>query len=138
MSHTRLWIVAAIIASAIGIGFLLSVPHTGDVAGSEDRMKAASPVAPPVALRDSFKKGVHTITGFVEAPDACAAALAQASLEGDAPETRRIVVAISFEESEGVCLELPTRADFSATLAAPAGVPLAATVNGIAATTTAP
>lgn len=136
MSHTRLWIAAAIIAAAIGIGFLFSVPHTSDVALSEEP-DAASPTAPSVALRDVFKKGVHTITGYVEAPDACATASAQALLEGDAPETRRIVVAVSLEEGEGVCLELPTRADFSATLAAPAGVPLAATVNGVAATTTA-
>lgn len=136
MSHTRLWIVATIIAVAIGIGFLFSVPHTSDVALPEEP-EAASPTAPSVALRDIFKKGVHTITGSVAAPDACAIVVAQALLEGDAPETRRIVVALSLEESEGVCLELPTRVGFSATLAAPAGVSLEATVNGAAATTTA-
>lgn len=136
MSHTRLWIAATIIASVIVAGFLFSVPHTSNVALSEEP-EAASPAAPSVALRDVFKKGVHTITGSVEVPDACATASVQALLEGDTPETRRIVVAVSLEESEGVCLELPTRADFSATLAAPAGVPLTATVNGAAATTTA-
>lgn len=136
MSHTRLWAAAAIIALAIGIGFLFSVPHTSDVALSEEP-EAAGPTAPPVALRDVFKKGVHTITGSVEAPDACTTASAQAFLEGDTSETARIVVAVSLEGGEGVCLELPTRASFSATLAAPIGVPLSATVNGVAATTTA-
>lgn len=138
MSHTRLWIAAAIIATAIGISFLSYVPHTSDIALPEEEVGTKSLVAPPVALRDSFKKGVHTITGSVEAPDACATAIAEASLEGDATTTRRIVVAISLVESEGVCLELPTRVLFSTTLAAPAGIPLAATVNGVAATTTAP
>lgn len=135
MSHTRLWAAAAIIASAVAAGFLFSVPRTGDVAPAEE-LETAGPASPAVSLRDSFKKGVHTITGSVEVPDACTIASAQALLEGDAPEAQRIVVAISLEESEGVCLELPTRVGFSATVAAPAKTPLSATVNGVAATTT--
>lgn len=135
--HQRLWVAAAIIASLIAAGFLLSVPHTRDIALPEEP-KMASTTTPTVTLRDVFKKGVHTITGSVEAQNACAVVTAQASIDGDAPETRRIVVAVSLKESGGVCLELPTRVNFSTTLAAPAQIPLTATVNGLAATTTAP
>lgn len=135
MSHTRLWAVAAIIASAVVVSFLFSVPRTGDVAPAENP-EAASPATPAVSLRDSFKKGVHTIAGSVEAPDACATVSAQASLEGDTPEDQRIVVAVSLEGGEGVCLEVPTRMSFTVTAVAPAGTPLSATVNGVAATTT--
>lgn len=136
-SHTRLWVAAAIIAFLIAAGFLLSVPHTHDIALPK-KPEAASPVVPSVALRDVFKKGVHTITGSVEAPNACTTVAAKALLEGDAPEAQRITVALSLEKNEGVCLELPTRVSFSATLAAPARLPLSATVNGSPATTTAP
>lgn len=135
MSHTRLWVVAAIVASAVVVSFLFSVPRTSDVAPAGE-LSAARSAAPAISLRDSFKKGVHTITGSVEAPDACTTASAQALLEGDTPEQQHIVVAVSLEGGEGVCLELPTRVSFSATVAAPAGIPLSATVNGAAATTT--
>lgn len=137
MSHKRLLVVAAIVASAVVASFLFSVPRTGDVSAPAEEARVENLVPPAVSLRDSFKKGVHTITGSVETPDACATASAQALLEGDAPENQHIVIAISLEESEGVCLELPTRVGFSATLTAPAGVPLSATVNGAVATTTA-
>lgn len=132
--HTRLRAAAAIIALAVAAGFLFSAPRTGDVAPAEEP-KAANPATPFVSLRDSFKNGIHTITGSVEAPDACATAVAQASLEGDTPKARRIVVAISLESGAGVCLQLPTRTNFSATIAAPAGVPLSAAVNGVSAAT---
>lgn len=133
--HQRLWVAAAIIAAIIIAGFLFSVPHTRDIATTP---ASPGPTTPSVALRDVFRKGIHTITGSVEAPNACATVAAQANLEGDTPETRRIVVAVSLEEGKGVCLELPTRVNFSTTLAAPAQIPLTATVNDVAASTTAP
>lgn len=131
MNHKRLWVAATIIAVVVLAGFVLSVPHTRDI-------KKVLPVqdeetrTPPVTLHDSFKKGVHTITGSIETPNACANIAAQANLVGEG-----IVVAVSMPADTGVCLQLPTRTTFSTTIAAPAGLPLSATVNGAPATTTA-
>lgn len=136
MSYTRLWIAAAIIASVIVVGFLLSVPHTRDIAATTPPL--VNPVTPSVILHDTFKKGVHTITGSVEAPNACAVVTAQASLESGTSGAGSIRVALSLESGAGVCLQVPTRVNFSTTLAAPASLPLSATVNGSPATTTVP
>jgi hypothetical protein len=134
MSHKRLWVVAGIIAFIIVGGFVFSVPHTRDVA----RISVSEGVTavPLVTLHDVFKKGTHTITGSLLAPDACTTLTARASLQGDASSTESIQVALSMPSNAGVCLELPTRMNFSTTIIAPAQVPLSATVNGIAATTT--
>lgn len=137
VGHMRLWVAAAVIASLIVAGFLLSVPHTRDIV--ETAKPPASPILPPpVTLHDVFKKGVHTITGSVEARNACTTVTAQASLEGASPEAQNIRVALSLESDAGVCLQMPTRINFSTTLVAPAQLSLIATVNGLAATTTAP
>jgi hypothetical protein len=137
MPNTRFWVAAAIIAVVIIASFVLSVPHTIDIAVFS--APPAGPAAPPlVTLHDTFKKGVHTITGSLEAPNACAIVAAEASLESDASGEESIHVALSLESDAGVCLQLPTRMDFSTTLEAPAGIPLSATVNGAPATTTAP
>lgn len=135
MSQKRLWIAAAIIGAFIIVGFLISVPHT-----TPDSMSAspfeATPV-PSVALRDSYKKGQHTITGSVMASTACAAVTAEATLQEVASSTGRIVVALSLSTDTGVCLQLPTPFGFSVTLAAPAALPISVTVNGVEASTTA-
>ncbi|MFA6519398.1 MAG: hypothetical protein WCT41_01070 [Candidatus Paceibacterota bacterium] len=136
MNHKRLWIAAAIIAVAIFIGFVLSVPHTRDVGDSKFSQNAA-PSVPSVSLRDSFKKGVHTITGSVEAPNACASASAKASLAGEGSESA-ILVALTLKDDGGVCLQVPTRVTFSVTISAPVDLAIIATVNGESATTTAP
>lgn len=135
MSQKRLLVVATIIASVILVGFVLSVPHTRDLPVESLALKA-SPVIPEVALRDVYRKGVHTITGSIEVPDACTAVSAQASRIGDASSTESILVEISMPEDSGICLERSTEARFSATVTAPAGLPMTATVNGVAATTT--
>ncbi|MDE2021731.1 MAG: hypothetical protein KGI71_02295 [Patescibacteria group bacterium] len=134
MNHTRLWIAAAIIAIVIVAGFVLSVPHTREVA----QTPAPQPVAavPSVTLHDVFKKGIHTITGSLEAPDACTIVTATTSLEGDASSTQDILLAVSMPPDTGVCLQLPTRMDFSTTAAAPALTPITVTVNGVVASTT--
>ena len=136
MKHTRLWVVATIIALAVFIGFVLSVPHTRDLG----RLPASQsvPAVPAVTLHDAFKKGVHTITGSIEAPNACTIVSAQANLIGDASSTQSIQVAISMPIDAGVCLELPTTMTFKVTVAAPAQIPLSATVNSVVATTTSP
>lgn len=137
MNQTRLWAAAAIILVVVIAGFALSVPHAREVpAAPPSPAEALS--APLVTLHDAFKKGTHTITGSLEAPDACTTASAAASLTGDASSTESILVAIQMPADSGVCLRLPTRAAFSATISAPSGLPLTATVNGVAASTSAP
>lgn len=135
MNHKRLWVAAAIIAIVIIVGFVLSVPHTRDI-GTVGSLQNVATSAPIVSLHDSFKKGVHTITGSIEAPNACASVSAQASLVGDAANASGILVALSLEKDSGVCLQVSTPINFTATISAPARLPITATVNGEAATTT--
>lgn len=131
----RLWAAAGIIALVVVVGFALSVPHTRDLE-NPSAAKSVQQVIPPVVLHDSFKKGVHTITGSVEVPNACTNVTAAASLINDASHTQVIQVALSIPFDSDVCLELPTSVSFSTTLAAPADLPFTATVNGQPATST--
>jgi len=135
MNRMRLWISAAIIAFVILVAFALSVPHTRDL-GPESASIAPAATVPTVALRDAFKNGTHTITGSVETPDACTTVSASASVSGSASNTEGILVALILESDPGVCLQVPTRADFKTTVSAPAALPITATVNGSIASTT--
>jgi len=133
MSHKRLLIAATIIAALLAVSFFFSVPHTREVT-LESVVSDATP-APVVELRDTFKKGVHTITGSLSAPNACASVSASALLT-EASSTQAISVAVSMETDTDVCLQVPTKMNFSTTLTAPARLPLVVSVNGISATTT--
>ncbi|MDE1919301.1 MAG: hypothetical protein KGH56_01235 [Patescibacteria group bacterium] len=135
MKHMRLGAAASIIALVILVGFVLSVPHAREVAAPQEQKSEAS--TPTVILRDTFKKGVHTISGSVEAPNACTSAGATASVAG-ASTTPSILVAISLPVDTGFCLQAPTQVSFQTTVAAPARLPISVTVNGEAATTSAP
>lgn len=135
MNYSRLWVLATIIAVVLLGGFVLSVPHTRD-SGTTLPSENATPNTPAVSLHDSFKKGVHTITGLIEAPNACVTITAEASLTGEAPNNTGILVALFLPEDVGVCLQVPTRVNFTTTVSASAGLPITATVNGMAATTT--
>jgi len=130
MNHQRLWIAAAIIAFVLIAGFVISVPHTRDVADTSELENKADNI-PLVTLHDSFKKGVHTITGSINAPNECTIVTANAILGTD-----EILIALSVPEDSGVCLQLPARINFSATISAPANLPIKATVNDLTATTT--
>ncbi len=133
MSHKRLLIVAAILAGVILASFALSVPRARDIAplaGGEN----SSVETPSVALHDSFRKGIHTITGSVKAPNACTTASASAALVGDASNPTGILIEISLPEDTGVCLKRSTAMKFSTAITAAASLPLTATVNGAAAT----
>lgn len=136
MSHRRLWVSAAIIAFIIGIGFVFSVPHTRDVEEASTLSRVPEDV-PHVSLRDSYRRGVHTITGSLLAPNACATATASSSLTGTASTTESILVEVSLSAAEGVCLQLPTRISFETTITAPARLPLTVLVNGSVASTSA-
>jgi len=135
MKQKRFWTATFILASVVFIGFAISAPHTHDVAQMKPASTAAAAV-PLVTLHDSFKKGVHTITGSLTAPDACAIVTANAQLSGTASSTKGILITISMPSDVGTCLQLPTSMNFSATISAPAKVPLSATVNGHEASTT--
>ena len=135
MTHKRLLVASAIIALLLVIGFALSVPHTRDVIQTPASPQETASV-PSVKLRDTFKKGLHTITGTIETPNACTAVSAVASLTG-ASSTPSILVAISVPKDAGVCLQVPAVATFSMTIVAPVHLPITATVNGAGATTSA-
>lgn len=130
MTHTRLWIVATIIASIIVAGFALSVPRARDGA-----LPPAAPmqeeITPTVSVRDVYRKGVHTITGSLIAPNACMSAEAEASLQDGG-----ILLSITMPEDSGVCLQEETMARFSTTITSSNGLPIRTTVNGKDATTT--
>ena len=130
MTHTRLWIVATIIASIIVAGFALSVPRARDGA-----LPPAAPVkeekVPEVTVHDVYRKGMHTITGSLTAANACMSAQAEASLQGGA-----ILLNITMPEDTGVCLQEETTVRFSTTVTSPDTLPIRATVNGKEATTT--
>jgi hypothetical protein len=134
MKHTRFWTAAIILALALIIGFALSVPHTRDVEQVLPPTEETS--VPLVTLHDAFKKGVHTITGSLEASNACAVLAAEAVLMGEATSTESILIRLSLSEDVGVCLQVPTPMDFSVTISAPAGLPLSATINDSVASTT--
>lgn len=134
MTHTRLLVVALILAGIILVGFVVSVPHARD--GSLPTAAVVPPSVPSVALSDSFKKGVHTITGSLSVPNSCVAIQAQATLVGTASSTQTILVAISIPEDSGVCLQQKSIGKFSTTVTAPARLPFVVTVNGTTATTT--
>lgn len=135
MLHKRLWVAATIIASVILVGFVLAIPHTREV--KEGATLAAQEIqVPSVTLRDSFKKGTHTISGTVVAPTPCTTLSTQASLITSASDTPSIMVAIQMPEDSGICLNRPVALPFSASIAAPAHTPITVTVNGTQATNT--
>lgn len=134
MSHKRLWTISTIIAAVILIGFVFSVPRTRDVESVMSQENVVVRV-PSVTLRDSFKKGVHTITGSLEASNACASVSAEASFVGEGSESG-ILVALTLVDDGGVCLQMPTRVTFSASIPAPIDLPIRAMVNGTVAPTT--
>ena len=136
MTQKRLWISAAIIGLIIVIGFAISIPHTKDETLPPKQMSAATTI-PTVTVHDVFKKGTHTITGTVEAPNACTAVAAEASVLGNASTTGNVVqIALVMPTTTGICLQLPTPVKFGVTISAPAQITITATVNGAVASTT--
>ena len=132
MNHSRLWILATIIALAIMLGFVVSVPHTRDIATAP--LENIVQVAPVVSLNDSFRKGLHTISGSLTVPNACTFVTARPVLTNNASSTDGILVELSFPVDTGVCLQVHTRTNFSTTLNAPARLPISVMVNGVVAT----
>lgn len=130
----RLFVAALIILAAVVIGFAISVPHTKEL--QIDTKNVEAPTVPEVTLHDVFKKGTHTITGSLQAPDACTTASAESSLLGDASSTQSILVEVSMPTDSGVCLMRPTDVEFSTSIEAPEAAIINVMVNGVIASTT--
>jgi hypothetical protein len=130
MHNRRMYILSGGIALALILGFALSAPHLREV-----KLAATSGgqgTLPAVYLHDSYRKGLHTITGQVQVPDACTGVSASA----DAAASSSIVVSLTMPASEGTCLMLPATTTFSVSVAAAQGAELRATINGTDASTT--
>lgn len=131
---TRLSRAAIIIASAIFVIFVFSVPRTSEIATPQKNDEVVP--APSVALRDVYKKGVHTITGSMLAPNACTFVNAESTLIGDESKPSGINLILTISGDDGVCLQVPTTITFSVSVKAPSGLPISATLNGVIASTT--
>ncbi|MBU6321379.1 MAG: hypothetical protein KGI78_01070 [Patescibacteria group bacterium] len=134
-SNARLILVTAIIAAALVGGFFLLTPHAREVRVASPSPAATASATPAITFKDAFKKGVHTFSGTVEAPDACASVSAAASV-ATSTDNPRIILDLSMPATEGLCLELPTPVSFSTTFAASSSLPIEVRVNGALATTT--
>lgn len=134
MNHKRLWVSATIIACVILVLFAFTAPHTQDI--PEDLISDTTISVPSVAIRDSYKKGVHTITGSVRTPNACATVSAEATPLEVASSTTGILIAITMSQDSGICLQRAEDVRFTATIPAPANLPITASVNGATASTT--
>ena len=133
----RLWVVAVVIVILIAAWFALSVPHTRGVYAPVAMRMLATSTEPVVMLRDTYHKGVHTLSGTLEAPDACTFTTATATLVGASSSAESIALTILMPLDTGVCLQEAQQTTFSAMLTAPPGLPITTTVNGILASTSA-
>jgi hypothetical protein len=132
MTHTRLWVLATIIACIILVGFIISVPHTRDIPG-EKRVEEVTSTTPSVSIRDVYRKGTHTLTGTVLAPNPCTTLTASAAVSG-ATGSQSIILTISMPKDAGICIQQETSLTFSTTVAADPDLPIIATLNGVPAT----
>ena|SRR3989344_5360902 len=129
--NVRLTIVAVILALVIFVGFVISVPRASEVREAE---LAGGVAVPDVTLEDTYKKGTHTLSGTVRAPDACTTASASATFAS--ATDAMILLDISMPPSTGMCLTVPTDVEFETTVDAPAETPVRVLVNGATASTT--
>jgi hypothetical protein len=134
MNQTRLWAAGAIIAGIILIGFALSVPRARDGLEKTIALPPAPRNVPAVTLRDTIKRGVHTLTGSIEVPTVCTTVSATAILGGSASDTPYILLNIIAPEDQGICLLRSSTVRFSATVVAPVDTPVRVQVNGASTT----
>lgn len=131
MRHSRLWLVASIIILVVLGGFLLSVPHTQE--GKELALSAidTSEQGSLVSIHDAFKKGKHTINGFVEVLNYCNTLSVDTQYVSIASSTEHISLELTLSEEPGICLQVPKRIEFSTTITAPENLPIEAFLNGV-------
>lgn len=130
MHNMRVWSAAGVIAAVLVVGFLLSVPRLRDSGLKHAALKQVA--IPTVYLHDVYKKGTHTITAKVAAPNSCTIISGVAS----AADASNIVIALDMPIDSGICLEVPATTTLSFAVAASADALLSATINGSTATTT--
>jgi hypothetical protein len=122
------------VAVVIGIaGFALFIPHANK-GGEQSPHLEQSTMLPSVSLSDSYKKGIHTISGTVEAPTPCITLTADTSVASGTPDT--ISVMITMPADTGICLQVITDLPFNVTVAAGMDARIVALVNGVVASTT--
>ncbi len=135
MSSSRLLASAGIVAIVIIIGFALSIPHARDGTIPPSSSRAPATTTPIVTLLDAYRRGVHTISGSVIAPDPCTLVTATATPMLSGTTTIGIALALTMPADQGICLELPSPITFSTHIAAPRGLPISVSVNGATAST---
>lgn len=137
----RVGYAALIIAGAIFVGFVFSIPRTTEVETSQEAppitQEKFSTEIPVVSITDSYRRGVHTIKGSLVLPTPCTTLSAEARADTNASTTESITILLTAPTDSGVCLRLPERRAFSVSVEAPEGIPILVFVNEVAASTTA-
>jgi hypothetical protein len=114
-------------------GFVFSIPHANkdNEIGPSVETKSLS-ILPTIFIHDTYKKGIHSITGSLAIPTPCMKATTEALvLPHEGSTTPQIIhIEISIPEDAGPCLQLAATSTFSASLSADANVVIEASVNG--------
>ncbi len=127
------------VATILLIGlYALYIPHA-NLNNETAPLAEITPVpAPPVFLKDAYRKGEHTISGSLLAPTACTTLTATANVSPSAasstPET--ITITLLMPPDTGVCLQQLTKMSFTVSATAAADALFHVLVNGQVASTT--
>lgn len=126
------------IGGALILGFIYFVPPTNDLSVTPEEGVVPATTTPSVTVKDSYKKGTHTITGSILAPNACTVVTATSNVVPSVASSTPAVITlrISMPEDTGICLQVPQEKSFSVTAVAGADAVIQATVNGQMASTT--
>lgn len=124
----RFWILSiGIGVFIIGFALFLFAPRTPRASGADSALATSS--APTVYVHDAYKKGIHTLGITFALPTPCTSATADVELTGSST----IAVAIDMPVDDGICLDQPATTTLTASIPAPTGVAITASVNGAAA-----
>jgi hypothetical protein len=111
------------------VGYAFFVPHT-----TKDEVpppvESEPQPAPLVTLSSSFRRGVHTFEGTVEAPTPCTTVGVETTVASSTPS--RITLSLTLAPDEGVCIQVVRALPFEATAEAPEDAFVELTVNGVA------
>ncbi len=96
----------------------------------KEKVPTQATTTPAVTLKDSFKKGIHTITGTVTVPTPCTEIDANAAVDS-AQNPPVIQVNITTTASEGICLLRAENEAFTLKVTAPESATVVTSVDGI-------
>lgn len=108
-------------------GYALFIPQT-------NKDEVVAPVegnpepAPIVTLDATYRRGVHTISGTIEAPTPCTLVGVESAVASSTPAS--ITVSLTLTPDEDICVQVVTPLPFSVTAAAPEDAVIAVTVQG--------